>query len=72
MVSDWRDADEYVVFLEDKSDKLEAENEKLRGALLAAEDTIVTLMGVHDYPINSGPGEVLKHVQAVLQEAGDE
>lgn len=55
-----------VKSLNTKNRDLTAENQRLREALMAAEESIVTFMGVHNYPTESGVGDVLKQVRAAL------
>jgi hypothetical protein len=41
-------------------------------ALQVAEESIVTFMGVHDYPMESGAGQILEQVKAALAKARGE
>jgi hypothetical protein len=51
---------------------LVAEVEKMREALEAAEESIATFIGVHNYPLDSGAGDVLRQVSAALKGTDDD
>ena len=68
-----------IVMLDDEESEIGLANAhliaaapELFAALEMAEESIVTFMGVHDYPTDSGAGDILAQVRAALAKARGE